>query len=319
MRKKGNHGKKDRMVISERAKDNLFVYSLVGYPLILFIIFYVIVNFNSILLAFQTIDGTGRHFAGFKNFQMFWGEMTGQGNLVYHSFVNSIKMYLINLVICLPLYILFSYLLFKKCPGHRIISFLIMIPTIMSGLVISLIFVNFIGSNGPLTYLCQKLGINGGKWLNLLYSEEYAFATTIFYSIWLSFSMSLLVYPTSMRGINPEIFESAKIDGVNNMFQELWHIILPLIYPTLTTFLVTGMAAIFSNSGPLLEFYYTGAPDYVSNMGYYFSKMILVDTTEISYPKYAAGGLILTAVVAPLTILLKNFLEKFDYTVEKKV
>ncbi len=304
--------------MSKKLKSNLFVYSLIGYPLILFIIFYVIVNFNSIILAFQTIDGTGKHFAGFDNFKLFWSEMTGQGNLLAYSFLNSIKMYLINLVICMPLYIIFSYLLFKKCPGHKIISFLIMIPTIMSGLVISLIFVNFIGTNGPLTEICRIFGINEGKWLNLLYSEEFAFGTTIFYSIWLSFAMSLMVYPTSMRGIDPAIFESAQIDGVSNMIQELRYIILPLIYPTLTTFLITGFASIFSNAGPLMEFYYTDAPDYVSNMGYYFSKMVLVDATEFNYPKYAAGGLVLTIIIAPLTLLLKSVLEKFDYTREAK-
>lgn len=298
-------------------KDNLFVYSLIGYPLILFCIFYVGINFNSIILAFQNIDGTGKHFAGFKNFQLFWQEMTGSGNLLFYSIINSLKMYAINLVICVPLYICFSYLLFKKCLFNRAISFLVMIPSIMSGLVISLVFVNFIGSNGPLTELCRIFGINEGKWINLLHSEEYAFGTTLFYSIWLSFSTSLLVYPTAMRGISPDIFESAKIDGVSNMFQELRYIILPLIYPTLTTFLITGFAAIFSNGGPLLEFYYTSAPSYVSNMGYYFTRAVLVDATEFSYPKYAAGGLILTVLIGPLTLLLKRFLEKFDYTVEK--
>ena len=310
MRKKGRIG---------NVKDNLFVYSLIGYPLILFCIFYIGINFNSIILAFQSIDGAGKHFAGFKNFQLFWQEMTSSGNLLFYSLINSLKMYAINLVICMPLYICFSYLLFKKCLFNRVISFFVMIPSIMSGLVISLVFVNFIGSNGPLTELCRIFGINEGKWINLLHSEEYAFGTTLFYSIWLSFSTSLLVYPTAMRGISPEVFESAKIDGVSNMFQELRYIILPLIYPTLTTFLVTGFAAIFSNGGPLLEFYYTDAPSYVSNMGYYFTRSVLVDATEFSYPKYAAGGLILTVLIGPLTLLLKRFLEKFDYTVEKKV
>lgn len=299
-----------------KLKTNLFVYSLIGYPLILFVIFYVVVNFNSILLAFQTIDGTGKSFAGLSNFKAFLSEMLGKGNLLSYSFINSIKMYFINLVVCMPLYVFFSYLLFRKCLLHKTVSFLVMIPTIMSGLVISLIFVNFIGSNGPLTYIMEKTGINGGKWLNLLYDEKYAFGTTLFYMIWLSFSTSLIVYPTAMRGINPEVLESAKIDGISNMFQELWYIILPLIYPTLTTFLITGFAAIFSTSGPLLEFYYTDAPDYVSNMGYYFTKMILVDSTEFSYPKYAAGGIILTIIVAPLTLLLKQALEKFGPATE---
>ncbi len=299
-----------------KLKKNLFVYSLIAYPLILFLIFYVVVNFNSILLAFQTIDGSGKSFAGLNNFKTFLSEMFGEGNLLSYSFINSIKMYFINLVVCMPLYVFFSYLLFKKCFLNKTVSFLVMIPSIMSGLVIALIFVNFIGSNGPLTFIMEKTGWNGGKWLNLLYDEKYAFGTTLFYMIWLSFATSLIVYPTAMRGINPEVLESAKIDGISNMFQELWYIILPLIYPTLTTFLITGFAAIFSTSGPLLEFYYTDAPDYVSNMGYYFTKMILVDGTEFSYPKYAAGGIILTIIVAPLTILLKWTLEKFGPATE---
>lgn len=299
-----------------KLKKNLFVYSLIAYPLILFLIFYVVVNFNSILLAFQTIDGSGKSFAGLNNFKTFLSEMFGEGNLLSYSFINSIKMYFINLVVCMPLYVFFSYLLFKKCFLNKTVSFLVMIPSIMSGLVIALIFVNFIGSNGPLTFIMEKTGWNGGKWLNLLYDEKYAFGTTLFYMIWLSFATSLIVYPTAMRGINPEVLESAKIDGVSNMFQELWYIILPLIYPTLTTFLITGFAAIFSTSGPLLEFYYTDAPDYVSNMGYYFTKMILVDGTEFSYPKYAAGGIILTIIVATLTILLKWALEKFGPATE---
>ena len=299
-----------------KLKKNLFVYSLIAYPLILFLIFYVVVNFNSILLAFQTIDGSGKSFAGLNNFKTFLSEMFGEGNLLSYSFINSIKMYFINLVVCMPLYVFFSYLLFKKCFLNKTVSFLVMIPSIMSGLVIALIFVNFIGSNGPLTFIMGKTGWNGGKWLNLLYDEKYAFGTTLFYMIWLSFATSLIVYPTAMRGINPEVLERAKIDGISNMFQELWYIILPLIYPTLTTFLITGFAAIFSTSGPLLEFYYTDAPDYVSNMGYYFTKMILVDGTEFSYPKYAAGGIILTIIVAPLTILLKWALEKFGPATE---
>ncbi len=299
-----------------KLKKNSFVYSLIAYPLILFLIFYVVVNFNSILLAFQTIDGSGKSFAGLNNFKTFLSEMFGEGNLLSYSFINSIKMYFINLVVCMPLYVFFSYLLFKKCFLNKTVSFLVMIPSIMSGLVIALIFVNFIGSNGPLTFIMERTGWNGGKWLNLLYDEKYAFGTTLFYMIWLSFATSLIVYPTAMRGINPEVLESAKIDGISNMFQELWYIILPLIYPTLTTFLITGFAAIFSTSGPLLEFYYTDAPDYVSNMGYYFTKMILVDGTEFSYPKYAAGGIILTIIVAPLTILLKWALEKFGPATE---
>ena len=191
-----------------------------------------------------------------------------------------------------------------------------MIPSIMSGLVISLIFINFIGSNGPFVWIVEKLKIKDGEWFSLLYNKEYALNTCIFYSIWLSFALNLIIYPNAMRAIEPSILESAKIDGVNNMFQELWYIIIPLIYPTMTTFLILGVAGIFSASGPLIAFYDTKAPDYVYTMGYYFTRQILVDGNEFSYPKYAAGGLILTIISAPLTLFVKWLLEKFEPTTE---
>ena len=292
-------------------RDNAFVYSLIFYPLILFIIFYVIQNFNSIILAFQTIEGYDKSFAGLKNFKDFIGEAFSDGAILNYSVRNSLIMYAVSLVICMPLYIFFAYLLFKKCFMNRFISFTVMIPQIMSGMVTSLIFVQVLGSSGPTKWLFETLNINGGEWFSLLWNKDTAFSTVITYNIWLSFAMSLIVYPNAMRGINPEIIESGQIDGINNMFQELWYIILPLIYPTLTTFFVTGVAAIFTNAGPLLELYYTNAPEYVYTTGYYFTRQILVDSTEFSYPKYAAGGLILTLISTPITLLVKWALEKY--------
>ncbi len=299
----------------KKLHDNLFVYALIGYPLLLFIIFYVVVNFNSILLSFKTIDGTGTNWANplFKNFTEFFTQMFSDGALLEYSFFNSIKMYLINLAITTPLSFLFSYVLFKKCWGSKTLTLLGMIPNMMSGLVISLVVVRMIAAQGPITQLCKTLGWFGGKWPNFLNNKEYAFTFTTLYSIWLSFAMSFVMLPTSMRGISEEIFDSSKIDGVSNMFQEIWYIIFPLIYPTLSTFWITGFAGIFSTTGPLVEFYDNAAPDYVYNMGYFLTVEFLHggSGSEFSYPMYAAGGIILTVIIAPLTFLVKWALEKF--------
>jgi ABC-type sugar transport system permease subunit len=262
-------------------------------------------------LAFQTIEGTEKSFAGLTNFKDFLGEVFSEGAILNYSIRNSLIMYAVSLVICMPLYIFFAYLLFKKCFMNKFISFTVMVPQIMSGMVTSLIFVQALGSSGPTKWMFEAWGINGGEWFSLLWEQNTAFTTIIIYNIWLSFAMSCIVYPNAMRGINPEVLESAQIDGVNNMFQELWYIILPLIYPTMTTFLVTGVAAIFTNAGPLMELYHTNAPDYVYTTGYYFTRQILVDGTEFSYPKYAAGGLILTLISTPITLVVKWALEKF--------
>ena len=103
--------------IKKRRNKNLkqtgFIISVLFYPLLLFVIFYVVINFNSIIMAFENIDVYGNvTFAWYDNFKEYWNLMTSsQGSLVAISLKNSILMYVINLAVCMPLYILFSYML----------------------------------------------------------------------------------------------------------------------------------------------------------------------------------------------------------------
>ena len=65
IKKKGNKG------------DLLFYSLLMIWPLLQFAVFYIYVNFNSFLMAFQIprYDGSGAIDWGFQNFTMFWEEL----------------------------------------------------------------------------------------------------------------------------------------------------------------------------------------------------------------------------------------------------
>lgn len=290
-------------------RKSLFVGSVLIYPLLCFLVFYVFVNANSIIMAFQKIDVYGnKTFYGIQNFKEYLLKMFGgSGSLVATSIKNSLLMYGINLIICLPLYILFSYMLYKKCFLHKTIRFIVMIPQVVSAFVICMLFKNFTG--GALPDLMKSLGIK--NFPNLLKDVKWMFPTSLFYMIWISFAGSLIVYPNAMKEIDSGITESAQIDGVETMWQELRYIILPLIFPTLSTFLITGFAGIFLNCGPLIEFYLYEADTGIYNMGYYFVSKVMTGK-KIEYPELAAGGLILTLVSAPLTYLVKFALDKLD-------
>lgn len=295
--------------IKKNWRKSLFVGGVLAYPLICFLVFYVFVNANSIIMAFQRIDVYGnKTFYGIENFRAYFGKMfDGSGTLVSTSIKNSLLMYVINLVICLPLYILFSYMLYKKCFLHKTIRFIVMVPQVVSSFVICMLFKNFTG--GALPDLMKSLGVP--NFPNLLKDVKYMFPTSLFYMIWISFAGSLIVYPNAMKEIDQGITESAQIDGVETMWQELRYIILPLIFPTLSTFLITGFAGIFLNCGPLIEFYLYEADTGIYNMGYYFVSKVMTGKT-MEYPELAAGGLILTFVSAPLTYLVKFILDKLD-------
>ena len=294
---------------SKKTSEKLFILSMVVYPLILFSIFYVYVNLNSIMLAFQNIDDKGNvSFVGFANFVKFVKDIIADP-LTSISFKNSFIMYGINLIICLPLYILFSYMLFKKCPLNKTIRIIVMLPQIISGTLIGLMFMQVVDLYIP--ELMFKF--SGVEMKSFLQNPETAFGTCVFYMIWVSFSTSLIVYPNAMNGINPEVFEAAELDGIRNMFQELWHIVLPLIFPTISTFLITGFAGLLSNAGPLSLFWMYDAEPEVYNMGYYyFVKLFGKTATMLDYPYLSAGGLLMTVIIAPLTYLLKRLLEKLE-------
>ena len=306
--------KKQRGGKTKNLSSNLFVLSILIYPLLLFILFYVVVNFNSILMAFKKITITGEEtFIGFQNFSDFIADIRG-GNAWYKiSLTNSLKMYIICLVISLPLYIFFSYVLFKKCRGNKIMRAIVMIPQIISGFIMCLVFKKFVSMGLP-AFMKSLMGYE--EFPNLLMDPRYAFGTNNFYMIWVSFSTSLIVYPNAMNEIDDGILEAGRIDGINSMFSELWYIILPLIYPTISTFLITGFAAILTNAGSLATFYMYDAPYEAYNMGYLYWQQVAVATSYVSYPKLAAGGLLMTFIVAPLTILLKYLLEKFGPVAE---
>ena len=106
--------------------------------------------------------------------------------------------------------------------------------------------------------------------------------------------------------------EAANLDGATG-FKEFWHISLPQVYPTLSVFIVTGIASIFTNQFNLFTFYGTSAP--YQTFGYYLYKETLNHNTDLPYfPKLAAFGLMMAIVAIPLTFLVRWLLEKFGPT-----
>ena len=303
LKNKKNHMSKNKI------SGWIFSYAFLAIPVVLFLVFYVYVNLDSFLLAFQEIRLTGeREFVGFANFKKFCDGMLN-GSQINISFFNSIILYACRLFIAMPLNIAWSWALFRGFRGSQTIRVLVMMPSIISAFVFSLVFKMIVGA--PFQEIMINLGWK--TFPNLIDTNATVFGTIVFYSIWISFATGLIVYPNAMRGIDPALFESAKIDGMETMLEELRYIVLPMIFPTISTFLITGFSAIFTDSGPLMAFFMYSAPTETYTMGYFMTVQVFgVDASTRGYPLAAAGGMMLTLIMGPLTILLRNFLEKIS-------
>jgi ABC-type sugar transport system permease subunit len=301
-----NKNKKAKISAAKRQKK-VFFWCLVALPLLQFIIFYVVVNINSILLAFKTFDSETAtfYFSGFQNFSKFINDITKDPTMVMAA-KNSLRLYLATLIFGLPLNLVFSFFIYKKTPGHGSFRVVLFLPQIISSLVVSLMF----------RYFVEEF-LEGIIGYNLLQSKDTGFSTIIFYCIWASFGTQILIYTSAMSKIDESLVEAGKLDGMN-YFQEFFRITLPLIYPTITIFLIVGVAGLFTSQASLFNFYGATARVDLQTIGYIFFVKVFRNTEASfsQYPYAAAAGLLFTSIVVPITFLAKYLLERFGPKVD---
>ena len=151
--------------------------------------------------------------------------------------------------------------------------------------------------------------VTGEQVKGLISDEKKRFGTLLFYMIWAGFGSQLLMYEGAMEDIPTSVVEAAKLDGATPM-QEFFHITLPMIWPTLVTFLTVSVAGFFTNQMNLYSFYGDYAPNAMTNFGYFmFRETYAVGASR--YPYVASLGLFMTLIAAPLTFGVKFLLEKF--------
>ena len=142
----------------------------------------------------------------------------------------------------------------------------------------------------------------------------------IFYNLWTGFGMNILMYSGAMSGINESISESAQLDGVN-VVSEFFYITLPMIFPTVITFLVMGISGIFTDQMGLYTFFKDTAE--FQTVGYFIYVQSLrsdliapkgdpsKDQLFLSYSEISALGLMITALILPITLTVRHLLEKY--------
>ena len=295
---------------SKAKKDMIFYVLMMAYPVLYFLLFYVAVNINSLSLAFKNydIDASGRHYAiwaGFNNFKNIFNEYTSS-TLLKNALANSFIVYLVGLL-AVPLGLLFSFYIVKKALGHEFFKVMLFLPSILSSLILVIMFKYVVERLYPA--IMQEYF--GREVQGLLADPNTRFGTLLFYNIVFSFGTSVLIYSSAMDRIPDPILESARIEGVSGI-QEFWYITLPLIFPTISTFLIVGVAGIFTNQFNLFSVYGAAPPSpNMYTLGYYlFAETAYAN--ELSYPRLSAFGILFTAVAVPLTFGVRFLLEKFS-------
>ena len=310
-----NERKKINEDLSKKKRNQLLFYiTLVALPSIQFLFFYVYVNFNSIVLAFQrwNVDTASYQFNGLGSFKQAFmlglDDWAAAKMSLGYMIKNSLILYAFTLLVGIPFAIIFSYYIYKKNAFSGAFKVILFMPSIVSGLVLSTIFMYFADVGIP--ELWEKL--TGMKIIGLFSNQNTKFETILFYTIFMGFGTQVLMYVGTMSSISESLIEAGQIDGIKP-YQELLFIVVPLILPTIITFIVVGVAGIFTNQMSLYNFYGGTNSGNLNRKHYTFGYYLFVSVKNAGwseYPSLAALGIILTLICAPVALGIRWGLNK---------
>lgn len=287
----------------------IFFAICVTLPIIHFCVFWLGTNTNSFLLAFQnkgefTLDWFQMSFeAIFKR-----GGAMEEGSLA-EGLKNTLTIFGVSNIFIFPLSVIFSYFLYKKIALHKFYRVVFFLPSIISAVVFVTLFMNIL--NGPVSLLLKNI-LNMESEPLLLTSKKYAFGSVLSYIIWTGLAGNMVIYCGTMSRVPQEVLESGRLDGLN-FFGELFHIVIPLIWPTMSVILLLAVVGIFNADGPILLM--TQGRFGTMTIGYWIYNQTMIGTAgSLNYG--AAVGLTFTLFSIPLSLLCRWIINRIDASVE---
>lgn len=224
--------------------ENLFGLALVILSVIHFLVFWIYVNFDAIIMTFQKFNVyTGElEWYGLNNYIRVFKEMVLGKNLsMQRAFFNSFQAIGINLII-LPIAIFSAYAFYKKMPCTTFFSVMFYIPQLISIVVLTMSFrYMFSADFGPVALLIAKM--KGVESVDLISVEsDFLWPVIWLFCIWSGLGSNVIMMRGAMNKIPKEISESAILEGCG-FFQELIHITLPMSLSTIGVYFIQTMGS----------------------------------------------------------------------------
>ena len=294
----GPPDKRDRLWRDiKRAK---YLYIMIA-PIVVYLIVFKYLPMGGIVIAFKDFKLgrgiLGSEWVGLKNFHELF--RSPDFKLILR---NSIMLNVYLVVFTFPIPVILALLLNElRAPRFkRVIQSILYLPHFLSWVVLSGILIAMLSpSSGVVNRIIMFLG---GEPIYFMADKTWWVITFVASSVWKEAGWGTIIFLAAISGIDMEQYEAARIDGANR-FQQVWHITLPAILPTVSIMLILRMGSMMDVG---FEHVYTLQNSYVRSVSDVFSVYVFrIGIERLRFSYTSAIGLFQSVV--NLIILLGTY------------
>lgn len=315
--------KKQTNLNQRKLKRTIFVATLMLWPVAHYLVFWLYVNLQTVVLSFQRFNVyTGKfEWYGLNNYIMQWQDVyLGKNTQMHNALLNSFNVWGINAII-LPLAVIASYTFHKKIPCEKFFRVIFYLPHMISVTTLTLCYRYLFENNaytfiGPLAGMFNSFGLSL-DWWNVVDPSKVIWPLIYGYHIWFGLGANVILISGAMNRIPREVTEAAKLDGIG-FWQELFCITIPMVMPTIGTFLLTSLTGVMSYGMiPMLLIGPTtngGSNGQAYTMGWYMFNVAKAGDSQLAAA--TAIGIIFSVFMFPVVILARKLINKLTPDVE---
>ncbi len=293
-----------------RRKRLIFIWGMLAYPLLQYLIFFVYVNINTVVMSFQQLNYVTGETIPFtlQNYERFFYEIV-HFDEIRTAIFNSIRAGLNNVLLIL-VSLFAGYFFYKKVPGGQMFRVIFYLPSIISIVVYTTAYkYMFNQSIGPINKILLACGMDEGNLPIWFMDRELALPLVFIYCIWVGVGYNVLIYSGGISKIPEDVMEYAKIDGVG-MFRELFQMVIPMMWPTVAVSII-GCVTVMFTFFIQIQMLTGGGPDGSTNtIAFMINSKVKGAGANLEWA--ATLGVCFTLIATPLILLIRKFNDKMS-------
>ncbi|NOU96902.1 ABC transporter permease subunit [Paenibacillus sp. LMG 31456] len=287
-------------------KRDKYLYFL-ALPGLLFFLIFKYVPMAEVVIAFQNYSPIvgiwNSKWVGLLHFQRFFSNPD-----FILLFRNTMGISLLNLVFFFPMPIALSLMLneVRNAIYKRLIQSIIYLPHFLSWVIIAgLTFLLFAKGEGVVNKVLETVGMER---IGFLTSPKLFWIMVTLQSAWKEAGWGTIVFLAAMAGIDPQLYEAARMDGAGR-FRQMWHITVPAIRSVIVILLILRLGHIMDVGFEQIFLMYNGAVSQVAEVFDTYVYRVGIQQAQFSYS--TAVGLFKSVVGLALVVLSNKVAKKF--------